>query len=66
MNSYVYAENRQMRVDAWPDFDEWAKTVVAAVKTHRLGFGESPSEAPAQTRTGLRRWASHMLTKITD
>jgi hypothetical protein len=34
MNSYVYAKTRQIRVDAWPDFDEWAKTVVAAVKTH--------------------------------
>ena len=41
MNSYVFAKTSQMRVDAWPDFDEWAKIVVAAVTTHRLRFGES-------------------------
>jgi hypothetical protein len=66
MNSYVYAKNPQMRVDAWPDFDEWANTVVAAVKTHRLRFGESAGKASAHSRTGLRRWASRMLTKIKD
>jgi hypothetical protein len=66
MNSYVYAKTRQIRVDAWPDFDEWAKTVVAAVKTHWSRFGESAGRASAQSRTGLRRWASRMLTKLED
>ena len=33
----------KMRLDARLDFDEWANQVVAAVKTHRLRFGESAS-----------------------
>jgi len=55
-----------MRLDAQSDFYEWANDVVAAVKTHRLRFGESAGKASAQHRPGLRRWASHMLTKIED
>lgn len=52
------------RIGARPDFDEWATAVVTAVKKHRLRFGTSPGEDPAQSRTGLRKWASRMLTKI--
>jgi hypothetical protein len=66
MNSYVYAKTPQMRVDAWPDFDEWANHVVAAVKAHRSRFGASAGGAPAQSRIGLRSWASRVLTKIAD
>jgi hypothetical protein len=67
MNSYVYAKTPQMRVDVWPDFDEWASTVVAAVKARKSRFGASAGGAPAQSRIGLRRWgASRVVTKIAD
>jgi hypothetical protein len=68
--SDVYTRNREwgneMRLDAQSDFYEWANHVVAAIRTHRLRFGESAAKASAQHGTGLRRWASHMLTKIED
>jgi hypothetical protein len=54
------------RLDARSDFDEWANQVVAAVKTHRSRFGASASEAPAQSRIGLRRYVSRVATKIAD
>jgi hypothetical protein len=45
MGSDVYTGNTERvskkRLDARLDFDEWANQVVAAVKTHRLRFGES-------------------------
>jgi hypothetical protein len=66
MNSYVYAKTPQIRVDAWPDFDEWANHVVATVKARRSRFGTSAGGAPAQSRIGLRRWAPRVLTKIKD
>jgi hypothetical protein len=65
----MYSKTPQKRLDARSDFDEWANTVVAAVKTHKSRldeFGEFASKTPAQSRTGLRRWASRMLTKIAD
>jgi hypothetical protein len=47
MDSDVYTANTEWvskkRLDARLDFDEWANQVVAAVKTHRLRFGESAS-----------------------
>ena len=52
------------RLGARSDFDEWANTVVATVKKHRLRSGGAPGEAGAQDRTGLRRWLSRMRTKI--
>jgi hypothetical protein len=66
MNSYVYAMDRERvskkRLDARADFDEWAHQVVAALKTHRLHFGESAGQAsPAQNPPGLSRWAPRML-----
>jgi hypothetical protein len=54
------------RLGARSDFDEWANAVVAAVKKHRTRFGASPDAASRRSRTGLRRWASRMLTKIAD
>jgi hypothetical protein len=54
------------RLGARSDFDEWANSVVAAVKKHGSRFGPSPNGAPEKGRTGLRRWASRMLTKIAD
>jgi hypothetical protein len=66
MDSYVETENPQKRLDARSDFDEWANAVVAAVKTHRSRFGEVAGKTPAQSRTGLRRRARRMLTKIAD
>jgi hypothetical protein len=45
MGSDVYTGNTEWvskkRLDARSDFDKWANQVVAAVKTHRLRFGES-------------------------
>jgi hypothetical protein len=52
------------RLGARSDFDEWANTVVAAVKKHRTRSGGSPGAVHAQDHTGLRRWVSRMLTKI--
>jgi hypothetical protein len=54
------------RLGARSDFDEWANTVVAAVKKHRSRFGASPGGEPGQSRTGLRKWASRVLTKSAD
>ena len=54
------------RLGARSDFDEWANAVVAAVKKHRSRFGASPDGVHARSRTGLRRWASRILTKIAD
>jgi FAD/FMN-containing dehydrogenase len=54
------------RLGARSDFDEWANAVVAAVKKHRSRFGASPSAAHGRGRTGLRRFASRMRTKIAD
>jgi len=54
------------RLGARSDFDEWANAVVAAVKKHRSRFGASPGGVHARSRTGLRRWASRILTKIAD
>jgi hypothetical protein len=65
VGSDVYTGNTEWvskeRLDARSGFDEWANQVVAAVKTHRLRFGESAGRAPAQNRSGLSRWASRML-----
>lgn len=66
MNSYVYTKNgksvREKRLGGSSDFDEWANQVVAALKTHRLQFGESAGQAsPSQNPTGLSRWASRVL-----
>jgi hypothetical protein len=66
MITYVYAMDRERvskkSLDTRSDFDEWANQVVAALKTHRLHFGESAGQAsPAQNPTGLSRWASRML-----
>ena len=66
MNSYVYAMDRERvskkRLYAQSDFDEWANQVVAALKTHRLQFGESAGQAsPSQNPTGHSRWASRVL-----
>jgi hypothetical protein len=52
------------RLDTRSDFDVWANQVVAAVKTHRSRFGASANEQPS--RTGLRRWASRVVTNIAD
>jgi hypothetical protein len=52
------------RLGARSDFDEWATTVVAAVKKHRLRSAGAPDGVGAEDRTGLRRWVSRMLTKI--
>ena len=45
MGSDVYTGNTEWvskeRLAARSGFDEWANQVVAAVKTHRLRFGES-------------------------
>lgn len=54
----------RQRLGARSDFDEWADSVVAAVKKHRLRSGGSPSALGEPDQTGLRRWVSRMITKI--
>lgn len=55
--------NRE-RLGARSDFDEWANTVVEALKNHRARSSESSGVVPVQGRFGLRRLVSRMLTKI--
>jgi hypothetical protein len=58
----MYSKTPQNRLDARSDFDEWARSIVAAVETHRSPW----SKAPTQTRFGLRGWVSRVFTKIAD
>lgn len=56
------------RLGVRPDFDDWADSLVTAVKKHRSRFGRHLDAVPVQDRSGprLRRWASRMLTKIAE
>lgn len=52
------------RLGGRPDFDEWANTVVAAIKQRRSHVAASRDRPGAQDRNGVRGWASRMFTKI--
>ncbi len=54
----------RQRLGARSDFDEWAESVVAAVKKHRLRSGGSPRALDEPDQNGLRRWVSRVITKI--